>query len=161
MKVRDAMTQKPVTVGADAPVREAAALMRTNRVGGLPVIEENKVIGMITESDIISLLETGRISDDLWLPSPLEIIEIPIREFINWEKTRTALSSIGDRPVRTVMSHPAIAIRGDAEIEDAAELMIRHRIARVPVIDEGRLVGIIARADIVRVIGTSAGTGES
>jgi CBS domain-containing protein len=107
------------------------------------------------------LLETGRISDDLWLPSPLEIIEIPVREFINWEKTRTALSSIGDRPVRTVMSHPAIATRGDAEIEDAAELMIRHRIARVPVIDEGSLVGIIARADIVRVIGTSAGTGES
>ena len=61
-------------------------------------MEGKELVGMVTESDLISLLRTERISDDLWLPSPFEIIEVPIREFINWEKTKDALTNIGDMP---------------------------------------------------------------
>ena len=111
---------------------------------------EDRLRGPVDE--VLRLLETGKISDDLWLPSPLEIIEVPIREIINWEKTRKALSSIGDTPVQAVMHHPVHTVAPETEIEDAASLMLKHHIARLPVMEEGRLVGIVTRRDIVEGI---------
>jgi CBS domain-containing protein len=157
MKVSEIMTRNPITVSADSPVREAAGLLRTHHIGGLPVMEEDRLVGIVTESDIIALLDTGELSDDLWLPSPLEVIEVPVREFINWEKTKAALNSIGDKRIREIMSHPAITISENAEIEDAASLMLSHKIARLPVVRDGRLTGIVARADIIRGVGDSSG----
>ncbi|QSZ68402.1 CBS domain-containing protein [Methanofollis aquaemaris] len=155
MKVREIMTGGPVTVRADATVREAAALLRKHDVGGLPVMDGEELVGVITEADVLSLLKTGELSEDLWLPSPLEFIEVPIREMINWERTRAALSDIGKTPVRRVMSMPPVTIGPDAGIEEAAGLMLREGIARLPVVEEGRLIGIIARRDIVQGLGVS------
>ncbi len=156
MQVKDVMTKNPVFVPVEAPIREAARLLRTYRIGGLPVLRGDDLEGIITESDVLSLLDTGDLSDDLWLPSPLEIIEVPIREFINWEKTKRALSDIGDMPVGEVMSSPAVTIDEDEDIETAAALMLREGIARLPVVREGQLVGIVTRADIVRGVGAGA-----
>jgi CBS domain-containing protein len=159
MLVKDVMTADPVVVSADAPIREAAGLLRKHRIGGLPVMDGGMLAGVITESDILKLMKTPGISGDLWLPSPLEVIEIPIREAINWKHTREALSHIGDQPVRSVMSSPAITIGEDEEMDAAAALMVKRRIARLPVVRDGKLVGIIARADIVRGLGESYGPG--
>jgi CBS domain-containing protein len=155
MKVSEVMTPDPVVVSADAPVREAAGLLRKHRIGGLPVMDGKKLAGVITESDILKLMEAPGLSDDLWLPSPLEIIEVPIREAINWAHTRKALSHIGDQPVRTVMSHPAVTIGDDEDIDAAAAIMVKRRIARLPVVRDGKVVGIVARRDIVRGLGES------
>jgi CBS domain-containing protein len=111
--------------------------------------------GIITESDVIAQLETRKMSDDLWLPSPLEIIEVPIREFVNWEKTKDALRNIGDLPVKKVMTHRVVTATGDMDIEAAAALMLKGGIARLPVLDGKRLVGILTRADIVQAVGAS------
>jgi CBS domain-containing protein len=155
MLVSEIMTKNPVTVSADDQVRVAAGLLRANKVGGLPVLEGDRLVGIVTESDIIALLETGSLSEDLWLPSPLEIVEVPVRELINWEKTRTALTHIGDKLVREIMSHPVITVEESADIEEAASLMLAHKIARLPVMRNGRLIGIVARADIVRGVSGS------
>jgi CBS domain-containing protein len=159
MKVRDVMTREPVTVNPETTVREAAGLLRKRGIGGLPVMESGRVAGMITESDILGLLATKGPSDDLWLPAPLEILEIPVREYVNWAHTKQALSHIGDRPVREVMSSPAITVEEDVEIEDAASLMLDEGVARLPVVRAGKLVGIIAREDIIR--GVASGSGDS
>ena len=160
MKVRDIMTADPVVVSASATVREAAGLLRKHRVGGLPVMDGEKLVGMITESDILKLLKTPGISEDLWLPSPLEIIEVPIREAINWAHTQKALSHIGDQPVRKVMSSPAITIGEEDDMDAAAALMVEKRIGRLPVVRGRKLVGIVARADIVKGLGESYGSRE-
>lgn len=160
MKVKDVMTADPVVVSAGATVREAASLLRKHRIGGLPVMDGENLTGMITESDILKLLKTPGISEDLWLPSPLEIIEVPIREAINWAHTQKALSHIGDRPVRSVMSSPAITIGEDEDMDAAAALMVEKRIGRLPVVKGRKLVGIVARADIVRGLGESYVSGE-
>jgi len=110
---------------------------------------------MITESDLISLLETERISDDLWLPSPFEVIEVPIREYINWEKTKHALTNIGDMPVKKVMTRRVITATEDMDVEAAAALMLREGIARLPVMRGKKIVGIITRADIINAIGSA------
>jgi CBS domain-containing protein len=154
MKVKDVMTPSPLTVSVEATVSEAAALLRKNRIGGLPVMDGEKIVGIVTETDILSLLDTGEISEDLWLPSPLEVVEVPIREFINWEKTKAALSDIGNSPITTVMSDNVISIEEAADIEEAAAIMLREGIARLPVLKGGRLVGIVTRLDIVRGVGS-------
>jgi CBS domain-containing protein len=157
------MTRDPIVVPHTASVRTAAGLLKKHHIGGLPVMEGDTLAGIVTESDIISLLETGNISDDLWLPSPLEIIEVPIREYINWEKTKRALSDIGDTPVSRVMSHPVVTVTPETDIEEAAGLMLHRHIARLPVVEGGRLAGIVTRADIVQGVGSgfSDGAGDT
>jgi CBS domain-containing protein len=155
VKVKDVMSPSPLTVSVDATVSEAAAILRKNRIGGLPVTDGEMIVGIVTETDILSLLDTGEISDDLWLPSPLEVVEVPIREFINWEKTRSALADIGNSPISSVMSDNVISIDEDADIEEAAGIMLREGIARLPVVKDGRLVGIVTRLDIVRGVGSA------
>jgi len=156
MLVKDVMTPDPVTVRVDSPVREAAGLLRKYHIGGLPVMDGERVAGIVTETDVLSLLDTSDLSSDLWLPSPLEVIEVPVREFINWEKTKRALTDIGDMEVRRVMSSPVIAIDEESDITDAAAQMLQEGIARLPVLRDGRLVGIVTRADIVQGLGASS-----
>jgi CBS domain-containing protein len=155
MLVKDAMTKNAVVCTTETTLREATALLRKHHIGGLPVMEGEELVGMLTESDLISLLEDERISDDLWLPSPFEIIEIPIREYINWEKTKHALRNIGDMPVKKIMTRRVITVTEDMEIEDAAALMLKEGIARLPVLQGKKLVGILTRADIITAIGSA------
>jgi len=155
MLVKDAMTKDPVVCTAETALRDAVGLMRQHHIGGLPVMEGAELVGMLTESDLISLLESERISDDLWLPSPFEIIEIPIREYINWEKTKHALRNIGDMPAKKVMTRRVITATEGMEIGAAAELMLKEGIARLPVMRGKKLVGILTRADIINAVGSS------
>jgi len=155
MLVQDAMTKDPVVCTAGTPLRDVVALFRKHHIGGLPVMEGTELVGIVTESDLISLLETERISDDLWLPSPFEIIEVPIREYINWEKTKHALTNIGDMPARKVMSHRVVTTTEEKDVESAAALMLREGIARLPVMRGKKCVGIITRADIINAVGAT------
>jgi CBS domain-containing protein len=154
MKVKDVMTPDPVTISIDATVGETAGLLRKNRIGGLPVMDGDRLVGIVTETDILSLLKIGHLSEDLWLPSPLEIVEVPIREFINWEKTRQALADISGSNIREVMSGEVISVDENVDIEEAASLMLSEGIARLPVLSGNHLVGIVTRLDIVRGVGT-------
>src|SRR5512136_1313691 len=155
MLVKDAMTKEPVMCTAETTLREAVSLLRKHRIGGLPVLDSRELAGIITESDLISLLETERISNDLWLPSPFEIIEVPIREYINWEKTKHALTNIGDMPAKKIMTHRVITATEDMSVEAAAALMLKEGIARMPVMRGKKCVGIITRADIINAVGSS------
>ena len=160
MLVKDAMTKNPVVCTAETPLRDAVGLFRKHHIGGLPVMEGGQVVGILTESDLISLLESERISDDLWLPSPFEIIEIPVREYVNWEKTKHALRNIGDMPAKKVMTRHVITANEDMEIEAAASLMLKEGVTRLPVMQGKKLTGILTRADIINAIGASHSDNE-
>jgi CBS domain-containing protein len=155
MLVKDAMTTPAIVCPAETPLREVVALFRKHHIGGLPVMEGRELVGMVTESDLISLLESERISDDLWLPSPFEVIEIPIREYINWEKTKHALRNIGDMPAKKIMTHRVITATEEMDVEAAAALMLKEGISRLPVLRGKTIVGIVTRADIINAIGSS------
>ena len=155
MLVSAAMTKDVIVCSSETPLRDVVALFRKHHIGGLPVMEGRELVGMVTESDLISLLESERISDDLWLPSPFEVIEIPIREYINWEKTKHALRNIGDLPAKKIMTHRVITATGDMDVEAAAALMLREGISRLPVLRGKTIVGIVTRADIINAIGST------
>ena len=115
--VREAMTEDPRSIGASASVVEAARLMREQHIGSLPVTEDERLVGMITDRDI-----TTRVVAESAVPET---------------------TSVGD-----VYSRDLISVEPDRDLEEALRLMARHQVRRLPVVENGRLVGIVAQADI-------------
>jgi CBS domain-containing protein len=115
--VRDAMTEDPRSIGASASVVEAARLMRQEHIGSLPVTEDERLVGMITDRDI-----TTRVVAESAAPET---------------------TSVGD-----VYSRDLISVEPGHDLEEALELMARHQVRRLPVVENGRLVGVVAQADI-------------
>ena len=115
--VRDAMTEDPRSIGASVAVVEAARLMREEHVGSLPITDDEKLVGMITDRDI-----TTRVVAEAADPT---------------------LTSVG-----YVCSRDLISVAPDKDLEEAVQLMARHQVRRLPVVENGRLVGIVAQADI-------------
>jgi predicted transcriptional regulator len=89
----------------------------------------------------------------LWLPSPFEVLEVPFRDLVKWERMRSALDEIPKKKVSAVMSRNLHEVGPDDSIEEAAGIMTRHRINRLPVVEGGRLVGIVTRGDIISGLG--------
>ena len=126
--VRDAMTEDPRSIGSSASVVEAARLMRERHIGSLPVTEDERLVGMITDRDI-----TTRVVAESAVPET---------------------TSVGD-----VYSRDLISVEPDHDLEEALELMARHQVRRLPVVENGRLVGMVAQADIA--LKDNERTGES
>jgi CBS domain-containing protein len=115
--VRNAMTEDPRSIGTSASVVEAARLMREGHIGSLPVTEDERLVGMITDRDI-----TTRVVAESAAPET---------------------TSVGE-----VYSRDLISVEPDHDLEEALELMARHQVRRLPVVENGRLVGVVAQADI-------------
>ncbi|MFI5383192.1 MAG: CBS domain-containing protein, partial [Methanosarcina thermophila] len=118
-------------------------------ISGAPILEGEKLVGIISEADLLRLLIVPK-KGDLWLPSPFEVIEIPIRELISWEETKRMLSDVGSTKLEEIMTKDVHTISSKASIEEASEHMIRHRINRLPVTEDNRVVGIVTRGDIIK-----------
>ena len=154
MKVRDVMNVKPVSVQADASVSEAARLLRENKISGMPVLDGEKLVGVVSESDLLRLLAVEEDSGGLWLPSPFEVFEVPFRDLVKWERMRSGMEDISRKLVSEVMSRNLHEVAAEDTVEEAAATMTHHRINRLPVVEDGRLVGIITRGDIISGLGT-------
>jgi CBS domain-containing protein len=115
--VRDAMTEDPRSIGQSASVVEAALLMREADIGSLPITDDEKLVGMITDRDI-----TTRVVAAAADPKVTSLAEVYSRDLVSVEP--------------------------DNDLEEALRLMARHQVRRLPVVENGRLVGIVAQADI-------------
>lgn len=148
MKVKDVMNPNVVFCKPDDTVREVAKILKENNISGVPVIEDEELVGVVSEGDLLKLLiipEKG----ELLLPSPFEVIEVPIREYLGWEETKKILSDVGSIKVEEIMTKEVHTIPSEASVEEASEHMVRHRINRLPVIEDDRVVGIVTRGDII------------
>lgn len=148
MKARDIMTRDVVTVSPDTPVREIAALMAERHISGVPVLaHDGTIIGMISETDLLHRAELGTEPErkrKWWLD-----FNALAREYAKAYGLRA----------QVVMSRCVTAVHDDAELRDVADVLDRHRFKRVPVLQGGRLVGIITRGDLVRAL-SQAQVGE-
>jgi CBS domain-containing protein len=136
MKVRDLMTTEPITTTPDAPLKEAARMMVEHGVSGLPVLKDGRLVGMVTEGDFLRQ-EANR--DQPYRLSLLEAL------FGDGTGSPPAVETVGE-----VMSEPVITITPDATISEAARLMAHRRVKRLPVVDDdGNVIGVISRADVV------------
>lgn len=117
MIASDIMTRKVATIRPEASAQEAAQLLDEKRISGAPVVDaHSKIIGIITEADIISKVNRDGLC------------------------------------VVDIMSHDVIAISEETPVSEIAALLTERKIKRVPVVRDGKLVGIVSRADIVHAV---------
>jgi CBS domain-containing protein len=146
MRVRDVMTQEVWTVSPSMTIQEVLKLWESLHVSGFPVVDGDRVVGIVTEGDLIFRDRPLKPPAYLFLLDGL--IQIDHRDHIIEEIKKT----VGAR-VRDVMTSPVTTISPDADIAEAASVMADRGYNRLPVVDAtGRLVGIISRADIVRTL---------
>jgi CBS domain-containing protein len=137
------MTSMPIAVRADATLEEAAKIMIDARVSGLPAIdEEGALVGMITDGDLIRRVELGTAGG---APGWLSTLVSPGRVARAYVRAR-GLS------VREVMSADVISTSPDTPLSAVAEIMEAQQVKRLPVMESGRLIGIVSRADLLRAL---------
>jgi acetoin utilization protein AcuB len=135
MKVREIMREALVTVRPDAPARLAADLMRSHGVRHLLVTDEGeRLIGILTDRDLrhaalLPMLARHLMWEERWLKAPR---------------------------VRDVMTWTVVTIDPDADLVRAGLLMFRRRVGSLPVVDHGRLVGILTERDLLEAFGAAA-----
>lgn len=142
--VRDVMVTDLVTVGPDMSVTEAAHLMVDKRIGALPVIEGDDLIGIVTEGDLIMQ------DVKLEFPTYLHLLDGYILYPPSTAKFESELKKAVAATVRDVMTPDPLTIQVGAPLEDAATMLVERDVSRLPVLDGEQLVGIVSKSDIVR-----------
>lgn len=124
MRVGDLMTQDPIVIDPDEDIAEAEGLLSMYRIGGLPVVAEGELLGVLSQSDILDAHGSEFIS-------------------ANWDRLR----------VRHLMSTPAITVGADADIAHAAQIMLQRHIHRLVVVaHDGSPIGVVTPLDLLRVL---------
>ena len=138
MKVSDVMTTDVLTVGSETPLRDVAALLTERRISGLPVVDEGRVVGVVSEGDILAKERGPRSERPGWFG-------------VLFEDRATAELKLEARTAGTAMTAPALTIAPDRTVAEAAGVMVDEGVNRLPVVTAaGELVGIVTRADLVR-----------
>ncbi len=143
MKACDIMTSPVITVTPETTIAEGARLMLQHRISGLPVVDtKGAVVGIVSEGDLLRRAETGTAPHhSRWL----ELLLGPGR--LANEYTHAHARKVGE-----VMTNDVVSVMSEIDVADVVQLMNKRRIKRVPVIDDGRLVGIVSRANLVRAL---------
>lgn len=141
MKVRDVMTHSVLSVRREAPLKEVALVLVDHRISGVPVVDvDGAVLGVVSEADLL-MKEQGADA----------VRHRPLARFLGESReSRAQLAKLAAVTAGEAMTAPAVTIESGRRISGAAALMIARRVNRLPVVDDGRLVGIVTRADLVR-----------
>jgi CBS domain-containing protein len=144
MQASEVMTRNIVSIGRDAPIRDAIRLMLDNKVSGLPVVDAGgKLIGILTEGD---LLHRSEIATEKHHWRWLDFLLGPGRMASEYVRTH-------GRVVGELMTREVVTVGVDTPLGDIVALMQHHHVKRLPVIDGDKLAGIISRADLLDALG--------
>jgi CBS domain-containing protein len=138
MRVADVMTTDVLTVNSETPLREVAALLAERRISGLPVVDEGRVVGVVSEGDILAKERGPGSAGPAWFG-------------VLFGDGATAELKLEARTAGTAMTAPALTIAPERPVAEAAGVMVDEGVSRLPVVDsDGKLLGIVTRADLVR-----------
>jgi CBS domain-containing protein len=140
MEAREVMTRDVVTVGPDTTVGEIAALLVRHRISAVPVVSGSQLLGIVSQTDLAHRGETGTERRRKWWLELFADSDTRARDY---------LKSHG-RTAQDVMTRFLVSVREDASLAEVADVLDAHRIRQVPVMSDGRVVGMISRADLVR-----------
>lgn len=143
MNAADVMTRNVVSISPDATVEETARMMLERGISGLFVVDaKGDLSGIVTEGDLLRRDELGTERHRPWW----------LRMFVSSGRQAADFTRSHGRRVRDVMTEEVIAVPTDASLETVVEVMEEHRIKRVAVTDNARVVGVISRADLLRAL---------
>ncbi|MHB1136692.1 MAG: CBS domain-containing protein [Coriobacteriia bacterium] len=144
LTTRDIMTKDPITVARDLSVTDAARMMVENKIGALPVLEGDTLVGLVTEGDLI--MRDVKVE----FPTYLHLLDGFIMYPPATARFESELKKAVGATVEDVMTADPVTIQADTPVGDAATLMVERDVSRIPVLDGERLVGIVSKSDIVR-----------
>lgn len=151
MRVRDFMSHPAVAIAPDRPIAEAAQLMLEHRVSGLPVVDATgRLVGIVSEHDLLRRRSNGATRRPHWLQLMTE------GQALAQEPERFHALTVGD-----VMTTEVVAVSDDTSLEEAGRLIEVHGIKRLPVIRDGRVIGVLSRADLLRALARAIGKAEA
>jgi CBS domain-containing protein len=143
--VRDYMTREVLTVNPDTPVPQIVRVLAGQAISGLPVVDGDRVVGIVSEGDLVMR------EKPLHMPAAIsflgEALMLDSRKQID-DEFRRHFGAVA----RDIMSTHVITVEPDTPLSRAAQIMVDKDVKRLPVVDQGRLVGILTRKDLVRAL---------
>ncbi len=139
LQAKDVMTSPVITVSPDTPVKEVAQLLLTHHISGVPVVSDGKLVGIVTEADL------------LYKERP-ETEEGGLLRLLRRGQLAEAERKAEGLVARDVMTSPVVTVTEDTPLREVASLMARRQINRVPVLRGDQVVGIVSRADVLRAL---------
>ena len=144
MKAKDIMTSPVITVAPGTPVREIAALLFERRISGVPVMENGRLVGLVSEADLLHRHELGT-------DRPAQPRSWWLRLF-SADRTPAEYIKSHATQARDIMAREVVSVAPDAPVAEIATLLETRGIKRVPVLRGGKLVGIVSRANLVQAL---------
>jgi CBS-domain-containing membrane protein len=145
LKAKDIMTRDVITVKPNTTIKDLAGILVQHQISGTPVVDDNeKLRGIVTENDLISK------NSRLHIPTILRLFDayIPLgTSRLETEIKRMAASTVGD-----VCTKEVITVDGEASVEYIATLMTEKKLHLLPVLKEGKVIGIIGKKDLIRAV---------
>ena len=139
MRAKDVMTKGALTIAADATIFEAAERLIAARVSALLVVDEGgKLAGIMSEADLIGRIDTGSSAAPLLRRAAENVAEA------------AAFVRARSQHVADIMTRKVVTADVDATLGEVAELMVHHRIKRLPIVERGAVVGIVSRIDLLQ-----------
>jgi CBS domain-containing protein len=146
LKAKDIMAREIISISPHVKTLEAARILLDNRINGLPVVNaEGQVVGIICQSDLVAQQKK------LSLPSFFNLLDglIPLASTKNWEHE---MQKIGANTVAQAMTADPVTVTPETGMDEIASLMVDKKYHTLPVIDQGKLVGVIGKEDILRTL---------
>ena len=146
MLVKEIMTENPITVTVDMEIFKAAKILLDHRINGVPVVDDTgKLVGVLCQSDLIAQQKK------LPVPSFFSFLDgyINLSSMKNIEKE---VRKIAATAVSDAMTLNPVTVGPDSSIETVAALMVDHNLYTLPVVEKGRLVGVVGKEDILRTL---------
>lgn len=156
-KVKDFMNRNVIFFKPDDSIFDVAKTFSEKNISGAPVIQKEKLVGMISASDIVKFMSM-KLAGSLLFPSNLiqHSLSLMLLNFLKVGKDhlgfKKELKKISRTEVRHIMSKKVITIGPEGKLYEVASLMHRHDINRLPVVEKGKVIGIVAREDLVRAL---------
>ncbi|HYK92732.1 MAG TPA: CBS domain-containing protein [Thermoplasmata archaeon] len=157
--VEGAMTTRVYSVTPTWSLLSTARLLRNHHISGVPVVDPNdRVVGVVSETDLVRELNRAA-----GIGSPRGTLDLLLTAggFRSRNLLDQCLHHLRHRRVRDAMCAPAVVVDRDAPLVEAARLLQRHGVNRLPVVEEGRLVGILSRQDLVESMRVAGSAGPS
>lgn len=143
MNATDVMVRRVITTGPNSTVRDVATILITNHISAVPVVgDDGKLLGIISEGDLLRRSETHTERQRSWWLEWLTTSETLAAEFVKSHSRR-----VGD-----VMTRNVITARPDTPLHEIATLLEHNQIKRVPIVQNGELVGLVSRANLVQAL---------
>ena len=150
--VKEYMTKKVVSFKASDKIIDAAKIFVKTKISGAPIIDHGRVVGVVSVSDITKTMDLHFEHRNFVHPSPEGLVLSLLKTAADYTKHRKQMKEIGAETIGQIMSRNVITIGPEESIYEAAAKMQKRRVHRLPVVSKGKLVGIIAREDLIRAL---------